>query len=59
MIAKAEKQRDAFIRRFFHRDGHDPLYYDFVLNLDNLTLSSARDIILSALKLKFPNTKTL
>jgi len=55
IIAQADKTRDAFIRRYFHHDRHDPLYYDLILNLDHLTISSARDIILSALKLKFPN----
>ncbi len=54
IIFTADKQRLAFIRRFFHKDTEDPLYYDLVLNMGSLSLVVAEAIVMQALKAKFP-----
>ncbi len=54
LVQTADKERLAFIRRFFHHDAEDPLYYDLVLNLGELSLATAEEIIVEALRAKFP-----
>jgi cytidylate kinase len=53
IVSQADKERSAFIRRFFHHKAEDPLNYDLVLNLGSLDLKVAEEIALQALKAKF------
>ncbi|MFQ5706540.1 MAG: AAA family ATPase [bacterium] len=55
IVAVADKQRAAFIRRFFHHDAAEPLNYDMVLNLGSMTLNMAEKIVMHALQVKFPD----
>ena len=50
----ADKGRLAFIRRFFHHDTEELVSYDLILNLGTLSLSDAENIVVQALKQKFP-----
>lgn len=54
IVIKSDKERAAFVLRFFHRDIEEPQCYDMVINLGSLTLSAAEEIIMQALKAKFP-----
>ncbi len=52
ILSDADKERMAFIQRFFHKDYDDPLFYDLVLNMSNLGLKMAEEIITRALRAK-------
>jgi cytidylate kinase len=52
LIADVDKARVAFIRRFFHHDAMDPLYYDLVLNMGTLDLETAEEIVVHTLETK-------
>ncbi len=51
-LAEHDSQRLAYIRRYFHRDADDPLYYDLVINTEFMPLETVVDIIICALKSK-------
>ncbi|TSA54069.1 MAG: cytidylate kinase-like family protein [Planctomycetaceae bacterium] len=51
-IMNVESEREAFIKKYFGANGSDPMYYDLVLNMANLTVESALDIIKTALHLR-------
>jgi cytidylate kinase len=52
IIEVVDRDRLQFNRRFFHRDGDDPLSYDLVINTGNLNLETAEAIVLEALRKK-------
>lgn len=54
-VAKMDKDRQAFMRRFFHQKADDPLAYDLVINMATLDLQVASEIVVQALKTKFSN----
>ncbi len=56
IVSQADKERSAFIRRFFHQNAENPLSYDLVLNMESLDLKAAEEIVIHALKAKFPET---
>lgn len=56
IVSQADKERLAFVRRFFHHDAKDPLGYDLVLNMGSLDLNAAEEIVIQALKAKFPES---
>lgn len=56
-VSEADKERRAFIRRFFHHDVEDPLCYDLILNMGCLQLTEAEEIVVHALKSKFRNLR--
>jgi cytidylate kinase len=53
MIKTVDNERLAFNRRFFHTDDENPLNYDIVINLGNLGLAAAEEIVVMALTKKF------
>lgn len=52
LVIRTDSQRVAFIRYHFHRDTHDPLAYDLVINLAELSEEAAAGVILQALEKK-------
>jgi len=52
-----DKERQAFLHRFFHHDFEEVSSYDLVLNLGTLSLSDAENIVIQALKQKFSQFK--
>lgn len=52
-----DKERQAFLHRFFHHDAEEVVSYDLVLNLGTLPLSDAENIVIQALKQKFSQFK--
>ncbi|RMF84958.1 MAG: cytidylate kinase-like family protein [Planctomycetota bacterium] len=49
-IERIVKERDAFIRRYFHRDPADPARYDLMLNLARLTPDDVIELVVEALQ---------
>jgi cytidylate kinase len=47
-IEKLEKLRGEFIQRHFHKDVHDPLRYDLVINLRKMSPDRAAELIVVA-----------
>ncbi|HVO66154.1 MAG TPA: cytidylate kinase family protein [Syntrophales bacterium] len=47
-LEKSDHERESFIRFAFHRDWDNPELYDIVLNMDNLTVNTAADMVLCA-----------
>jgi cytidylate kinase len=54
MLNQAEKERHAFIRRFFHHEVEEPWNYDLILNLGSIGLAAAEEIVIHSLRAKFP-----
>lgn len=52
-----DKERLAFLHRFFHHDAEEITSYDLILNLGTLSLSGAEHIVIQALKQKFSQFK--
>jgi len=52
VMEKSDHERESFIRFAFHRDWDNPALYDIVLNMDNLTVNVAVDMILCAARAK-------
>ncbi len=57
-LAAHDNQRLAYIRRYFHRDADDPLFYDLVINTEFMPLQAVVDTIIAALKTKLGTEKT-
>lgn len=55
-IQNMETVRRSFIKRYFQRDITDPLGYDLLLNVENLSIDAAVSIIQTAFRAKFPDT---
>jgi len=49
---KIEADRGNYIKKFFHVDIDDSQYYDLVINMENLDVDAAVEIIKTAVKLK-------
>jgi len=52
-LEEADKERLAFVRRYYHRDADDPLNYDVVINVQNFAAQGAVGVILAALEERF------
>ena len=52
IMEKSDHERESFIKFAFHRDWDNPALYDIVLNMDNLTVNVAADMILCAARAK-------
>lgn len=59
LIAEADKERLAFIRRHFHHDSEDPLHYDLVINMGNFDLPTAEEFVTESLNTRFRNVKKI
>lgn len=47
-IKRVDEERARWTRVLYHMDWHDPALYDFMINLDHVTLSGACDILYQA-----------
>jgi cytidylate kinase len=56
-MAFAEQQRAAFAERHFHVQQNDPLLYDIVLNTGTIQLEDAADLLIEALRRRFPDAR--
>ena len=53
IIDVVDRDRLAFNRRFFHKDGDEPLEYDLLINSGNMDLATAEAVVCEAVKHKF------
>ncbi len=53
-IARSDKSRREFIKRYFHAELEDPVNYDLVINTERLSLQAAASIVVDNLSLKSP-----
>ncbi|MCG8606350.1 cytidylate kinase-like family protein [bacterium] len=53
-IQRVDRERAAFVRRFFRKDAESPHHYDLVLNVTDLSLPAVEGILLHVLNAKFP-----
>ncbi len=51
-ILKTESNRRAFVRKYFHTEICDPIYYDLLINTENISISEAIEGVCHILKLK-------
>ncbi|MHC4443846.1 MAG: cytidylate kinase-like family protein [Planctomycetota bacterium] len=54
-IDRIEKERQEFTRNHFRIDGHDPVRFDMIINLERFTIRQAVNIITSAMKMREVN----
>ena len=52
IMENSDREKESFIKFAFHRDWDNPKLYDLVLNMDNLTVNIAADMILCAARAK-------
>lgn len=48
VMEKSDNERQSFIRFAFNKNWNDPRFYDFILNMDRLTVETAADMIMRA-----------
>jgi cytidylate kinase len=48
-VARADAERQAFIRKYFNADINDPLNYDMVLNVENITVEEGTALLKAAI----------
>jgi cytidylate kinase len=46
MLRQADTDREAYVRRYFHRDVHDDLLYDLRINTGRVTIAQAATIVM-------------
>jgi len=51
-IARFDNSSRQFIKRYFHAELEDPVYYDLVINTEHLSFQAAASIVVNALSLK-------
>lgn len=51
-VAQSDANQAAFIRQYFHRDTSDPLNYDAIINMAEVGIEGAADLVLLALEKK-------
>lgn len=49
-VERADRQRNAFVKRYFHQNVADPHVHDLVVNVENLGQNDAVDLIVGALQ---------
>lgn len=54
LLAGEETAREEFFRHHFGRDPNDPSLFDIVLNTGTLSLDACADLVLAALRARFP-----
>jgi hypothetical protein len=52
VMEKSDHERESFIKFAFHRDWENPELYDIIINMENLTVTVAADMILCAARAK-------
>jgi cytidylate kinase len=50
-VERADRQRNAFIKEYFHQNVADPHVHDLVVNVENLGQNDAVDLIVGAVQL--------
>jgi cytidylate kinase len=51
-IKRFDNGSRAFVKRYFHAEVEDPVYYDLVINTNHLGVEAAASIVVNALSLK-------
>lgn len=51
-IVRFDSSRREFIKRYFHTELEDPIYYDMVINTEHLSFEDAASIVINALPFK-------
>jgi cytidylate kinase len=51
-IKRFDNGSRAFVKRYFHAEVEDPVYYDLVINTNHLGIEAAASIVVNALSLK-------
>ncbi len=59
VIAEVEEQRRDFVKQYISKDVRKPYVYDLTINTQYFDIEQSRDLILSALKKKFPRSINL
>lgn len=59
VIAKVEKERKEFVKQYFRKDPSKINSYDVTLNTTYFTVEQSRDLIIDALRRKFPEHQSL
>lgn len=57
LLEVSDRQRAEYTRRLWGRDQADPLLYDMVLRMDEMTPEHAAKIIATAVEVRFPTTR--
>jgi cytidylate kinase len=52
-VDEVDAGREAFVKRYFHRDLGDPRLYDLVINLEHMTRDAAAELIYHSWRLRF------
>lgn len=58
VMEKSDRERESFIKFAFRQDWDNPELYDVILNMDNLTVDTAVDMILCAARAKETQDRT-
>lgn len=53
-ILRSDRQRGDFVKKMFRMDINDPIHYDLTINTDHIGVEKAADVIITALRAKFP-----
>jgi len=53
-ILRSDRQRRDFVKKMFRLDINDPIHYDLTINTDYIGIEEATDVIITALRAKFP-----
>ena len=57
IIKKVAQERSAFVKQYFGKNKNNSKYYDLTLNTTFMSLDDAAEVILKALRMKFPKIK--
>jgi len=52
-IAVQDRDRDEFVRHYFHKNACDPLFYDLVINMQFVSPAEAGELILKLCCMRF------
>ncbi len=52
-----DRERDDYIKQYFHQDTTDPHHYDVVINVENYTNEQVAEMIISAMEIKFDHPR--
>lgn len=53
-ILRSDRQRREFVKKMFGKDINDPIHYDLTIRTDTISMEGAAELIIAALKEKFP-----
>jgi cytidylate kinase len=56
-VESVDKERDDYIRHYFHQDTTDPHHYDMVINVEHYTNEQVAEMIIAAMEVKFDHPR--